>query len=280
MCWMSLRAQIEMDTFANLTSVSLCPSLCRSTDHWRWRKKASRHATARCPASPSGTRERPRASTSSPSACMTRRCLSVALLEPWLPTCPTWATCLLSATQATCCPRRPPSTQRSATRITRVARPSGLSLTEDPWNQQTFLFDLHQWGFFFTQTPRSGKRTLFLFINPPVPKSQTWRERSEDSCCFEHFFISYWVTLVLPGKTGCVLEQSHCVCVCTRLMCMYGFGTLNQRKKYKKRKIVSFKMPNMLGYTHATDCLWAHSMDMTSKQTDVYKAWLLLSLLL
>lgn len=238
MCWMSLQAQIEMDTFANLTSVSLCPSLCRSTDHWRWRKKASRHATARCPASPSGTSEHLRASTSSPSACTTRRCPSPAV--PWLPTCPTWATCLLSATQATCCPRRPPSTRRSATRTTRVARLSGLSLTEDPWNQQTFLFDLHQWGvlfflfFFFYTNNQKWKEDTFLVHKSSRPQimDTARKERGQLSLlAFLYFVLSHFGTAWKDRM--CVRAES--LCACTSLTCMCGFRTLNQRKIQEKK---------------------------------------------
>lgn len=104
-------------------------ALHRSTDLWPWRKKASRHATARCPASPRGTNDQGTALTSSPNACRTRPLpLVVRLASPV--TWPTWVTCPPSATRDTCCQRPRPFTLHSVTPTTPIARRSGLSLTE------------------------------------------------------------------------------------------------------------------------------------------------------
>lgn len=109
----------------------LVPFLCRSTGHWPWKKRASKHVTARCPASPREVSDPETVSRSSPSACRTRP-LRFAAPALWQATCRTWATCHLSATPDTCCPRRLPSTRRSATRTIPAGLPHGPNLTEVP----------------------------------------------------------------------------------------------------------------------------------------------------
>lgn len=103
----------------------------RSIGHWPWRKRASKHATARCPASPRGINDLARVSRSSPSACRTRP-LHLAAPVLWQATCHTWATCHRLAILDTCCPHRLPFTPHSATLTIPAAHPPGPNLTEDP----------------------------------------------------------------------------------------------------------------------------------------------------
>ncbi len=134
----------------------------RSTGQWPWKKRASKHATERCPASPRGVNDLATVSMSFPSACRTRTLRSAAPV-PWQATCHTWATCHRSAILDTCCPLRLPFTPHLATLTIPAALPPGPNLTEDPHS---------------LASPRQGPcvSSSILKISthpPPVKKSST-----------------------------------------------------------------------------------------------------------